>query len=258
MKAETQEPTMNDHLAASWQEASRVGMLVWGEATRVGNTLNRIRVAATTSASAPIDDGWEIIDNNDFTNDATDNEIPTDPKSRNEPKMAKSKSYPARRPRGSIARIFESDRQTISEEQLVRNYREVERDLKHAIIMGNAEAEQRHRQELSDRRHKLWEKEQAWTTASTYGSKSALVSADNEHNERNQYNAEPDPNRPESEGEDHEPAPNNGDEYEQITGEIEETDRTTEAEQEKSERQKEEDDQGREREQQEKDEGAPK
>lgn len=157
----TPESTMSDRVMASWQEASRVGRLVWGGATKVGSTLNRIRIVAT-SPPAPIDDGWEVIDKEDF-------ERPTKAQSRNKVDAAE----PPRRPepsRNPTVSKFHNSVSEMTEMDVVRRYRETERELRHAIKQGNVEVERQLRNELSKRRHDVWEKEQTlWTTTPIRG-----------------------------------------------------------------------------------------
>ncbi|KAK0620862.1 hypothetical protein B0T14DRAFT_604375 [Immersiella caudata] len=168
MSSRAQESAMGDRFIASWHEASRVGRLVWGEASRVANTLNRIRIVAT-SPQAPIDDGWEVIEGKDV-------EGPED----SEPKRKSAKRTPNTQGTQLAGQSIVSTFQTnISDEEAVRNYRDVEKELKRAIVQGNTEAERRLRNELSKRRHDVWEKDKAlWTTASTHGGRRASEGVD--------------------------------------------------------------------------------
>ncbi|KAK4446959.1 hypothetical protein QBC34DRAFT_144673 [Podospora aff. communis PSN243] len=161
MGSRAQEFTMGDRLVTSWHEASRVGRIVWAEANKAGRTLNRIRVLAT-SPPAPIDDGWEIIDGKD-----------ADPPSDLEPERNPPKHTPnpeelhGQAPSNSTV---STSQHNLAEEDVVRNYRYVERELKQAISQGFAEIENRLRTELSKLRHEVWEKDMAsWSAASTHG-----------------------------------------------------------------------------------------
>ncbi|KAK0641851.1 hypothetical protein B0T16DRAFT_221573 [Cercophora newfieldiana] len=158
MGSRKQEPTMSDLVMTSWQEASRVSRIAWGEATKVGNTLNRIRIIAM-SPPAPIDDGWEVVDKEDF-------EPPANMRPRSKPQIAEPPRG-AQPPGNSTVSKFHNN---MTEEEVVSRYRQTERELRHAIKQGNAESERRLRNELSQRRHDVWKVEKAsWANTPTHG-----------------------------------------------------------------------------------------